>query len=60
MGQIFPGKPVETEKGQGFVIEKEAGGMCKVQYEKGRETESVPITKLAKDKDSDEIKYDAK
>jgi|LauGreDrversion4_2_1035121.scaffolds.fasta_scaffold88182_4 hypothetical protein len=34
--------------------------MCKVQYEKGRETESVPITKLAKDKDSDEIKYDAK
>lgn len=50
---------METNKGIGFVLEKR-GGSCVVQYEKGRETETVPIEMIVKEKDSDEIKYDPK
>lgn len=42
LSDFFPGKPVETDKGKGFVLEKRAGS-CVVQYEKGKETETVPI-----------------
>jgi hypothetical protein len=59
LSEFFPGKPVETNKGKGFVVEKRSSS-CVVQYEKGRETETVPIDMIVKEKDSDEIKYDQK
>ncbi|TNV87076.1 hypothetical protein FGO68_gene9179 [Halteria grandinella] len=60
---MFPGKPVTTENGHGFILEKSGltdQGLFKVQYEKGRLTEVVSIDQIKDEKDQDEIHYDAK
>lgn len=58
---MFPGKPITTEKGPGFVIGSGTeDGTLNVCYEKGKEKEIITIDMIKEEKDSDEIKYDAK
>ena len=38
---LFPGKPINTDRGEAFVIDREVNGNFKVQYLKGKETEVV-------------------
>lgn len=37
--ELFPGKPVLTEAGNGFVLNQEGSDRVKIQFEKGKETQ---------------------
>ena len=39
--ELFPGKPVKTETGSGFVVSKEATNMFKVSFENGKDTQLI-------------------
>jgi hypothetical protein len=39
--ELFPGKPIKTENGPGFVISSESTNMFKIQTEKGKLTQIV-------------------
>lgn len=58
---LFPGKPVKTEKGDAFIINKESdSSKYKIQIVKGKEAEVIGVEQILEEKDSNEIHYDAK
>jgi hypothetical protein len=59
---LFPGKPINTENGQGFILGPGPAevGTFKVLYEKARGTEVVNVGMIKEEKDHAEIVYDAK
>ncbi len=38
---FFPGKPISTEGGNGFILAEEETGTYKVQFEKGKDTQTL-------------------
>ena len=58
--EVFPGKPIKTQAGQGFVVAAQSTNQFLVQYEKGKSTELVQREAMLEEADNDELVFDAK
>ncbi|CDW76980.1 ubiquitin carboxyl-terminal hydrolase 15 [Stylonychia lemnae] len=58
--ELFPGKPIKTEHGQGFIIQEEETSKFKIQFEKGKDTMIVTKDLIMDEKDDNELVFDAK